>query len=790
MKKITLALVLFLIFFKSNAQTILSENFDIALNWSVVNLSANANAGWTQQTTGVSPTCAPFAGAGMARFNSYNINGTTSAYELNSPAMTFAGANYRIKFNMYKDAGYPSANDRVEVFFNTVAGSTGGTLLGTVSRYAAVNSWNSFTFLIPGTPSGSGYISLKATSEYGNNIFVDEVVIESVPACAEPTALTSSTVASTSATVNWTAPTVAPANGYEYYFSTSATLPTNASVASGAVSAGVVTKTITGLNSSTTYYVFVRSVCSGSSLSPWSNGISFTTACVPISSLPWSENYDSLSAVGSTNFPICWSKENGDWSTSNATTYNTPRSGANYLRNAWSATNEYMWTPGFNLTANVSYDFSYWTQGDGGTGWTVATYVSTAQSSSGAVATQLGATYTYPGTGTYSPGNYNQIKNSFTPTVAGTYYFALNVNQSSAAPWYVAFDDFAVNVTPSCVEPTAITANAITTNSATLSWTAAASAANGYEYYFSSSSTAPTAATVISGSVAPTITTVSLSGLLSGTVYFAWVRSKCSSTVSSSWSNNGTFSTLCSTATIPYIIDFEGVPVGSLPNCTNVVNEGTGNLWTVANAPGFGFTNKCLRYNYSFSNDANVWFYTNAMSLTGGTSYTITYKYGNNSATAYNEKLKVAYGTTQTSTAMTNLIADYPAVSGGSAISASVNITPAITGNYYIGFQAYSVANQDALYIDDIAVNVALSNNLFNLNDFKFYPNPVNDILTLQYSKDISSVTFYNLLRQAVLVKTINASQTQIDMSGFAQGTYILKVTVDGNSQNIKVYKN
>ena len=178
------------------------------------------------------------------------------------------------------------------------------------------------------------------------------------------------------------------------------------------------------------------------------------------------------------------------------------------------------------------------------------------------------------------------------------------------------------------------------------------------------------------------------------------------------------------------------------------------------------------------------------MSLTGGTSYTITYKYGNNSATTYNEKLKVAYGTTQTSTAMTNLIADYPAVSGASAISASVNITPTITGNYYIGFQAYSIPNQDALYIDDIAVNVALSNNSFNLNDFKFYPNPVNDILTLQYSKDISSITFYNLLGQAVLVKTINASQTQIDMSGFAQGTYIVKVTVDGNSQNIKVYKN
>lgn len=1045
MKKITILFVLLFAFAEGRSQTVLTESFDTGLNWSVVNLSANTNAGWTQQTSGTFPTCAPFAGAGMARFNSFSVS-AGDAYELNSPAITFAGGSYRFKFNMFRDTGYPADIDVVDVYYNTTPGSTGGILIGTVNRNNTVNAWNGYTFLIPGTPTGTGYISLKATSAYGNNIFVDEIVVENVPACAEPTALIASAVTSSGATVNWTAPGTPPANGYEYFYSTSSVLPNNATVPNGTAAAGVTNKVITGLNPATTYYVYIRSVCSGSSSSPWSNSTSFLTscvsvatlnenfntvtipslpacwskilsgstlstsasvgtsttnssapngvalynssstdtdnimlvspqlsnlstglnrlkfnartsllgqdliigtltdptdaatftplqtvvlgtvfapytvnfssysgsntyiafrrvstatynyiylddvvwepipscveptaplssaitssgatiywtaptappmngyayylsttptapinatvptgsvgagvtttnlttlapattyyfwirstcsisnssawsasgsfltACVPVTTLPWIENFDTLTTLGTTNFPPCWYKENGDWSTSNATTYNTPRSGTNYLREAWLATNEYMWTPGFTLSAGTSYDFSYWTQSDGGTGWTADTFVSASQVSTATVPTQLGVAYSYPGSGTYVPGQYIQIKNSFTPTTTGTYYFAVRVNQPSLAPWYVAFDDFKVELSPSCTEPTALTASAVTTTGATISWTASPTAATGYDYYYSTTNTTPTNATMPTGSVLAGVTTQSITGLTGATSYYFWVRSKCSTTVTSAWSDSASFTTLCLSATVPYSVDFESATVGSVPTCTTVINEGTGNLWNVVNSPGSGFTNKCLQYSYNGTNPANVWFYTNGLSLTGGTSYTVTLRYGNNSST-YSENLKVAYGTARSSASMTNIIGDYPGITGGTPNTASVSITPASTGIYYLGFQAYSIADQFSLYVDDITIDTALSATSFNSNGFKFYPNPVTSILNLEYSKDITTVAVFNLLGQEVLVKSVNTNQSQIDMSNLSAGTYMVKVISEGVAKVIKVNK-
>ena len=1302
MKKITLIVFLFFYFFESNSQTILSENFDTALNWSVVNLSAGINAGWSRQTAGIYPTCDTFAGAGMVRFNSYSIS-ASSQYELNSPAMTFTGGSYRFKFNLFKDADYSANNDRVEIYYNTVPGSAGGTLLGTVSRYATVKGWNSFTYLIPGNPNGSGYISLKATSEYGNNIFIDELLVENVPPCADPTALVANGITSSGATVSWTAPTAAPANGYEYYYALTAAVPTSTTLANGSVAAGIVTKTITGLNAATNYYFYVRAVCSASitsswsngilcttacatvatlnenfdsatrpflpicwskiisgptissfasvgtvstfsstpngvslynsssteaddimlvtpkltnlstglnrlkfnsktdtlgedvvvgtltnpldpttftplqtvvlstdyasftinfssytgsntyiafrkvntstyttvylddiiwepipscvepttlvasaitssgatiswtapavapangyeyyftltaaaptstttpngsvaaaiitktitglnpatnyyfyvravcsasNASPWSNGILFTTACVPVSTinenfdsvtrpalpfcwskilsgstisayasvetvstssstpngvllynssstegddimlvtpqltnlstglnrlkfnartgtlgqdivigtltnpsdpttfsplqrivlttayapytvnfssytgsntyiafrrfststytsvylddiiwepipscveptaplfssitasgatiswtatatapangyayyvsttataptstsiptgtvgagittailtglnpatyyyfwvrascsaslssqwsvsrtfltmcvpvatLPWQENFDTLTTLGTSNFPPCWSKENGDWATSNATDYNTARSGTNYLRDSWTATNEYMWTPGFSLIAGISYDLSYWTQGDGGTGWIVDTYISNTQLSTPTTPTQLGATYLYPSSSTLTPGAYVQVKNTFTVASNGTYYFAIRVNQPSNIPYFVAFDDFKLDVTPACTEPSSVTSSGITTTGATVSWAGPASATSGYDYYVSVNSVVPTATTIPTGAVSSGITTVTVSGLSGQTNYYFWVRSKCAAAATSNWWG-ASFTTLCQTASVPHSLNFETAAIGQIPICTTIVNEGSGNQWSVINAPGNGFTSKCLSYRYNFLNEANAWFYSNAIALVAGTNYTISYKYGNSSP-VYIEKLKVAYGTAKTSAAMINVLGDYSAITGTSPSVSTVIFTPPTSGSYYVGFKAYSAANQEFLYIDDIMIDVSLSNAAYKTDAFTFYPNPVTNILHLQYSDTILSVTVFNLLGQEVLIKTVNASQSQIDMSDLTAGIYIVKVSIDGLEKVIKVNK-
>ncbi|KQR95592.1 hypothetical protein ASG01_07045 [Chryseobacterium sp. Leaf180] len=86
--------------------------------------------------------------------------------------------------------------------------------------------------------------------------------------CEMPTGLTSNTTI-TGATVLWTAPTTAPASGYQYYVSTSSTAPTATTTPTGSTAAGVTSVTLNSLTTGTTYYIWVRSNCGGSSQSFW-----------------------------------------------------------------------------------------------------------------------------------------------------------------------------------------------------------------------------------------------------------------------------------------------------------------------------------------------------------------------------------------------------------------------------------------------------------------------------------------------------------------------------------------
>lgn len=99
------------------------------------------------------------------------------------------------------------------------------------------------------------------------------------PSCFVPNTVTMAAITPFTATVSWTAPVPAPANGYEYYISTSNTAPTATTTPTASVSAGVTTAPLSGLPANTQHYVWVRSVCSPANKSVWSNVVSFTTLC-------------------------------------------------------------------------------------------------------------------------------------------------------------------------------------------------------------------------------------------------------------------------------------------------------------------------------------------------------------------------------------------------------------------------------------------------------------------------------------------------------------------------------
>src|SRR5690554_4225504 len=100
--------------------------------------------------------------------------------------------------------------------------------------------------------------------------------------------------------------------------------------------------------------------------------------------------------------------------------------------------------------------------------------------------------------------------------------------------------------------------------------------------------------------------------------------------------------------------------------------------------------------------------------------------------------------------------------------------------------QTIDGCESDAIAIE---VEVTLSRNDFDNASFRAYPNPVKDIFMISYSKDITNVSVVNMLGQIVIEKSVQATDTQIDMTSLPTGSYFVKVTVEGNVKTVKVIK-
>jgi Metallo-peptidase family M12/Secretion system C-terminal sorting domain len=137
-------------------------------------------------------------------------------------------------------------------------------------------------------------ICASGTSDYLLGIIINT----QNAACLAPTFVTSSAVTATTASINWTENS--GNTTWDIYYSTSATTPIATTTPT---IAGVTTKprVLTGLTSSTTYYVYVRSSCAGGVKSSWSTEHSFGTQfdCNLIPTV--SENVDFVINVAAGN---------------------------------------------------------------------------------------------------------------------------------------------------------------------------------------------------------------------------------------------------------------------------------------------------------------------------------------------------------------------------------------------------------------------------------------------------------------------------------------------------------
>lgn len=247
-----------------------------------------STAAWTTPTSGVySPVFTD--GSYSARFHTYDVSSGTKGSLSLYINMTAATGNTRLSFDHINTSG----TDVLKVFLSTDGGLT-FTQQGADIGVSA--TWTNKTFDFNST-SATTVIKLEATSDYGlTDIGIDKLKLEPVPSCFPPTSLTGTPTSYTTADISWTAPLIPPANGYEYWVSTSPTPPVVGTPYSGT------NTSVSGLTANTTYYLHVRSLCGTGDTSVWVTSPSFITGyCQPVGNT----NYYLTNVVttgGTTNF--------------------------------------------------------------------------------------------------------------------------------------------------------------------------------------------------------------------------------------------------------------------------------------------------------------------------------------------------------------------------------------------------------------------------------------------------------------------------------------------------------
>jgi hypothetical protein len=199
-------------------------------------------------------------------------------------------------------------------FYAKGGGSNYTLLVGTLSNPADPASFTPIGSPIALTTTHTQYtVNIPAGSDLqlafkhglggtSRSIYIDNITVQNIPSCLEPTAVTSSNVTMNAATIGWTAPSSVPANGYEVYYSTNNTAPDATTVlnATNSVTSATTSAPLSSLSTDTNYYVWVRSVCSATDKSIWSEMLTLRTGyCLPSSTSQnsWLSDFSSTGGL-------------------------------------------------------------------------------------------------------------------------------------------------------------------------------------------------------------------------------------------------------------------------------------------------------------------------------------------------------------------------------------------------------------------------------------------------------------------------------------------------------------
>ena len=573
------------------------------------------------EASSVNMYCWDLDGFDRLNNNTYAHTGDASIYSQEAlayailPATTTNISDLMLNFWWYNAA---SGYDLGSLAVGYLTDETDYSTFVTVGTIDMSNSTNTYTksddFFFTGAPAGAR-IALKYTEgSAGAQVIIDDVTVDVAPSCVKPTNL-GANPSDVSADLNWTA------NSGEttwtiYYKKTSDTDYTEVKNVTDNP------YTLTPLVANTNYEYYVVANCSATETSDPSAVYSFKTPCGSITTLPWDEDFEGMTA---NTVPECWDNSASTaqeisthpeyiWGVYNYNSNNMIRM-YNYYVHSGSAlinspaielpsTGVYQLTFDYSNLANAGA-FKVNISDDNGTSWV-----------------EKGSYPQGSTTNSTDPGTFT----SADPILLGDYagktiviQFFANANYGSGA---IFVDNILINEAPNCIAPNGLGADASTT-SAELSWTANSGETSWNIYYKKTSETDYTELKKV------TDNPYTLPGLDPATDYEFYVVANCTATETSDPSSVYYFSTECAaftiTATNKYTQDFESPVVTStyssttdlkLPNCwENPYTTGTsaaGKPHLIAKGSSYNYSsNQVLNFYGSGSNYVTLPEFTN-----------------------------------------------------------------------------------------------------------------------------------------------------------------------------------
>ncbi|MBQ6275552.1 MAG: fibronectin type III domain-containing protein [Bacteroidales bacterium] len=363
------------------------------------------------------------------------------------------------------------------------------------------------------------------------------------------------------------------------------------------------TANVSNLMPNTTYYAYVRTYCSESEQSEWSNGVQFTTLplCVPVKNisidsyddtwvnLSWT-NVDadasqwqvlvsySYSAADATETPILVNSTTANVSnlTPDTEYYVHVRAYCSEAEQSDWVSGEYFYTyPTCRPVEDVSVN-SY------GMTWAVVSWTNVDEDASQWQV--LVTTSTNPNSTSATPelvSNTMVTINGLVENTTYNVYVRAYCSQSDQSDWVYGYE---FTTLPPCVQPDNIVA-VVTPNTATLTWTQQYNVSD-FHVYLSETAMSSSELNALTASEYETVDSrlYTNTGLVAGRTYHFYVRTVCGGGVLSDWEHYQFTTTTDEVMSLPYHQNFEGDVLENwhLNNESNGWYMGTAVSWTGA----------------------------------------------------------------------------------------------------------------------------------------------------------------------------------------------------------------